>query len=532
MRIGIAQINTRIGDVAGNTERISEAGRLAGLDLLVTPEMAVCGYTPRDLFENPSFLEEVEKANERLIRGATSPLLFGTVWREGGGLVNGAMLAAGGTLVGRQAKRLLPNYDVFDELRYFRAGHASEPLSLGGARIGVSICEDAWTDRILWPECPHTQDPLSDLVRNGATHLVNLSASPYSMGRPPFRERLFAERARQLNRPLTLANLVGGQDELLFDGGSLQCDSAGRVTGRAPLFSEHVGALDGGVTWPEGMALLLRALTTGLRDFVVKSGQSKVLVGLSGGIDSALVLSLAVLALGPSNVTAMAMPGPFSSPDSLDDARSLAKGLEVEFLVCPIGAVFNQVLKTLKEEVNLELKDLAHQNAQARTRGHLLMAVSNARGALVLGTGNKSELAAGYCTMYGDLIGALAPIGDLTKGFVRALSRHLRDAGLSPIPERTLSRDPSAELAPGQRDEDNLPRYEHLDALVEAHVLHPGDRQALASVPMTAADSGRWVEYIEAMEFKRRQSPPILRVTSRAFGLGRRYPLTLPKARP
>lgn len=527
MRIGVAQINTRIGDVAGNVLRIQEASRQGSHDLMVTPELAVCGYTPRDHFENVSFLEEVEKANERLIRESTSPLLFGTLWREGGGLFNGAMLAAGGSLVGRQAKRLLPNYDVFDEPRYFRAGDASKPLAIMGARLGVSICEDAWTDKALWPGCPYNQDPLLDLARAGATHLVNLSASPFSVGRPQFRQHLFTQRAKQLNLPLTLVNLVGGQDELVFDGGSLQCDNLGALTGLAPLFGEHVGRLEGCESWPEGPSLLGQALTLGLGDFVRKSAQARVVVGLSGGIDSALVVSLATLALGHQNVTAVAMPGPFSSPDSLEDARILAEGLGLEFHVCPIDGIFNAVLQSVQKEVGLDLKGLAHQNAQARCRGLVLMALANAKGALVLGTGNKSELATGYSTLYGDLIGALAPIGDLTKGAVRSLARHLRDSGLAPIPERTLTREPSAELAPGQRDEDSLPRYEHLDALVEAHLLQPGDRASLAGIPLAPGETGRWTKVIDAMEFKRRQGPPILRVSLKAFGPGRRYPLTL-----
>lgn len=529
MKLCAAQINTRIADVPGNAGRIlAAAGQSRGSDLVVTPELAVCGYSPKDLLLNPRFLDEVDAANAMLIRESPSPLLFGTVWREDGRLFNGAMLAAGGALLGRQAKRLLPDYDVFDERRYFSPGAVSEPLGFGGARLGVSICEDAWTDRELWPQCPYPLDPLSDLAKKGATHLINLSASPFSAGRAQFRQRLCEAQSRRLGLPLMLVNLVGGQDELIFDGGSLECDAKGRTTGFAPLFSEHVGFLQAG-EWPEGDPEILQALVLGIRDFVQRCGHSRVVVGLSGGIDSALVLSLAVRALGARAVTAVAMPGPFSLPDSLEDAQALSRGLGVELLTCPIGSLVDSVEEILEGSTGRGLEGLAHQNIQARARGLVLMAVANTRSALVLGTGNKSELAVGYSTMYGDLIGALAPIGDLTKARVRSLARHLVESEQVPIPERTLVRAPSAELAPNQKDEDTLPPYPRLDALVEAHLGSPGDAGILDKAGMTAAESARWVSHIDAMEFKRRQAPPVLRVTLKAFGPGRRFPLTAPR---
>lgn len=525
MDIRLAQFNPRVGDLQTNLSRLIEMCAAApDADLVVAPEMALCGYPPQDLLDWPAFLDGVDNATRSLIGQVTGPgLLFGTVWREGRHLYNGAVLAESGREVARVAKRLLPSYDVFDERRWFSPGPAIEPLLFRGRRLGIHVCEDGWVRPDVWRGPPSTVNPVSDLVSRGADLLINLSASPWSRGHTQTREELCRGHARDYGCDYVLVNQVGGNDELIFDGGSLHVDASGNVVSRAPLFEEGVFSGSCG-DWPEETACLAQALVLGVRDYAVKTGHRRAVIGLSGGIDSALVLMIAAEALGAEQVTAVAMPGPYSSTESLEDARALALAVGCPFKVFPIRDPFIAVESTWTEALDMDLTGLARQNVQARLRGLTLMSMANATGALVLATGNKSELATGYCTLQGDLCGALSVIGDLLKGEVVELTRWWRDVRGIAVPDNILTRPPSAELAPDQRDEDSLPPYPELDRFVHSLVVGHADPE-VAGPDWPSETARHWQQVVDRQEYKRRQAPPVLRVTLKSFGRGRRRPL-------
>ena len=538
MRLALAQFDTTVGDLAGNGALARAAiGRAAaaGADLLVLPELTVTGYPPRDLLDRPSFVRASREAMEALRGAVPGPMavVVGFVGEAPPGAVrpcaNQAAVLARGAVQAVATKRLLPSYDVFDEDRYFEPGTGPTVIAVAGTQVGVTICEDLWTEP-GWTERRYRTNPAAECVAAGARVLVNCSASPFHGGKPAHRRDLLAAHARRHGVPVAMCNLVGGNDELLFDGCSVVVGPDGAVLAQAAAFADDLVVVDlpGGPgdrrPWPEGDALVWDALVTGIRDYTRKCGFDRVVVGLSGGIDSALVACLAADALGAERLRCVAMPGPFSDPSSLEDARGLAAALGARFDVIPIAPLYDAFRAALAPVFGARPFDVAEENLQARIRGTLLMGCSNKFGDLLLSTGNKSEMAVGYTTLYGDLAGGLAVIADVPKTQVYRLAR-LRNARGPVIPEHTLTRPPSAELAPNQRDSDSLPPYEVLDPLLAAFVEQGADPAALAALGFDPTMVARMLHKVERAEYKRRQAPPGLRVTPRAFGMGRRIPL-------
>ena len=553
MRLALGQLNATIGDFDGNAAKIEalwKEAEAARADLLLVPEMALCGYPPRDLLDRPSFLAESSRHLAALTRRAgRTALLAGTILpnpsKTGKPFFNAAVLLRNGRVAAVARKCLLPAYDVFDEVRHFEPAAAPSLARLGGRKVGLTICEDLWNDKDFWRvRRLYRDDPGEALLARGADLVVNVSASPFSEGKPRLRRRMLARLARDGGVPVAYLNLVGGNDELVFDGGSMVLDGTGRVRARAALFEEDfvVVDLDGASATPvsgaeradladdadgEPLESLRRALVLGIRDYARKCGFRTAVVGLSGGVDSALVGALAADALGPENVTGLALPSRYSSEGSVADARALADALGVRLEVVPIEPVFAAARATLAPLFAGRAEDVTEENLQARIRGMLLMAFSNKLGPLLLTTGNKSELAVGYCTLYGDMCGGLAPISDLPKMRVYALARHLnRRAGRSLIPESTLEKPPSAELRPGQTDQDSLPPYELLDRVLEGLV----ERSRPPAV--VARETGAPLELVAGIarqvdraEYKRQQAAPGLKVSTKAFGSGRRIPI-------
>ncbi len=514
MRIALAQINTTVGDFAGNVARILAAARGAKAELVLFPELAVCGYMPRDLLLEPSFVDACERALQEIARAKAPPMLLGTVQRASGAgkpLLNVAVLVRDGKHEAVAEKRLLPTYDVFDERRYFRPGAMRAPLAFAGKRIGVTICEDVWTG--AWGDGLYAEDPVADLVRAGADLIVNLSASPYEQGKPARRRKMIGEHAARHGVPMAFCNLVGANDQLIFDGNSFTVDATGAVTAYARAFAE-----DTACSAPEAPPDDVKeALVLGIRDYLGKTGFKDALVGMSGGVDSSLVACLAAEALGKEHVTGVGMPGPYNAPYSLTDAQELSRKLGIRFETVPITPAFEQ----MRGGFGGGQPDVAEENLQARLRGMILMSLANRRNALVLVPSNKSEFAMGYCTLCGDMVGALAPISDLYKRQVYELARRY-----PAIPARVLTRAPSAELRPNQTDQDTLPPYDVLDAILHAHLeerLRPDEIVARGFDRETVA---RVLKTVSAMEFKRQQAAPVLKVTAKAFGWGgRRFPI-------
>lgn len=539
MRIALAQVNPIIGDIAGNVARLAAAideAEAAGAALVVFGELSVCGYPPRDLLLRGGFVERNLAALDELAAHCRrTAALVGYVERNasprGRPLHNAAALLADGRVAATHVKTLLPTYDVFDETRYFQPGEPPRPLAWGERTIGVTICEDLWDRDALGREL-YTDDPVARLADQGAEVLVNMSASPYQLGKHARRVDLLARRARRVGRPVVYVNQVGGNDELLFDGASCVAGADGRLLAQATDFDEQVLVVDlDGPRRPvtsvrEGPASLNAALQMGLRDYVAKCGFAKVVLGLSGGIDSALVAAIAADALGGDNVIGVAMPGRFSSDHSLDDARALAETLGLDFRVIGIEPMHAAFEAALAESFGGREPDLAEENIQARTRGMIVMALSNKFGYLPLATGNKSELSTGYCTLYGDMCGGLSVIGDVPKMMVYALCRHINDAaGYDRIPAAILAKPPSAELRPDQTDQDSLPPYPVLDAILECYIERDMDAPAIIAEGFDADTVRRVVHLVDRTEYKRRQAPPVLKVTGRAFGSGRRIPI-------
>ena len=553
MRIALAQIDTTVGDFAGNVERIVKFARLAkerGADLVVFPELAVCGYPPRDLVEKPSFIARCEAELERLAGLLPDiPALVGYVRpshvEKGKGVADAAGLLHRGQRVLDYTKMLLPFYDVFDESRYFEPGTGPAVYELAGTRLGVTICEDAlavrgggsggWNDKHFWKKQLYARDPVEETVRAGAQLLLNIASSPFSMGKIQVRAEMLKAMAMQRQLPVVYVNQVGGNDQLVFDGSSMAFNARGELCARAGSFDEDLvifDSSDGRDELHPGCASeieeVYRALLLGTLDYCAKCGFEKVIVGLSGGIDSSLVATIAADAFGQENVLGVSMPGPYSSPGSIRDGEALARNLGIDFRMIPILSIFDSYLAALDPAFEDLPRDVTEENIQARVRGNILMALSNKFGALVLSTGNKSELAVGYCTLYGDMAGGLAVIADVPKTLVYELARYVnactRPTGR--IPQAVIDKAPSAELRPNQTDQDSLPPYEVLDTILRAYVEENLGREEIARLYDLDPEVVRQtVRLVNNAEYKRQQAAPALKVTQKAFGMGRRYPI-------
>jgi NAD+ synthase (glutamine-hydrolysing) len=543
VKIALAQIDPTVGDFAGNLEKIVSSSRHAvqlGARLTVFSELAICGYPPADLLEKPSFLARCHAAVNELAeatRNLPTAVLAGVALRSTGEsgkpAVNAAVLLDRGRLLLEQHKRLLPFYDVFDEQRYFQAAKAQQVVELAGVRLAVTICEDAWNDKSFWPRRLYTVDPMEELMRQNPAIHINLSSSPFWHGKRTMRREMLAAIAARDGIPVLMVNQVGGNDSLVFDGSSFALNGRGELIAQAASFEEDLVIVDPfnappiAVPADDSTEAAYRALMLGTRDYVRKCGFKKALVGLSGGVDSALVAAIAAEALGPENVLGVGMPSPYSSIGSIDDSQRLASNLGIRFERIPITALFEEYQRSLRPLFNGCAPDTTEENIQSRIRGNLLMALSNKTGALVLTTGNKSEMAVGYCTLYGDMVGALAVIGDLVKTRVYAVCHWLnRDQGK--IPPAILEKPPSAELRPGQKDTDSLPPYEVLDPILEAYVerYETPERIACANgIPLDLVQ--QVVRLVERSEYKRQQAAPVLKVTTKSFGMGRRFPIAV-----
>jgi len=544
MRVTLAQINTTVGDISGNESRILEAyrsGMDSGADLVVFPELTLTGYPPRDLLLRDAFIEANLAALDRLAKATgKTGLVVGFVGRSGRnpgrGLTNSIALLAEGTLVAVRHKTLLPTYDVFDEDRYFDPAESNEPVPFRDQRLGLTVCEDFWNDEDFWSERRYRPNPATRLVEAGATVLINLSASPWHLGKERTRQAMLSQLAAKCRVPVVYVNLVGGNDELVFDGQSCVVDRQGRQIARARAFTSDqlLVDLDGSKPLDLDAACdeqrLHDALVLGTRDYLQKCGFRSVVLGLSGGIDSAVVACLAVAALGADQVRGLSLPSEFSSQGSLDDARDLARNLGIAYDVVPIQPPFEAMKSQMAPLFAGRAEDTTEENLQARLRGVTLMAMSNKFGSLLLTTGNKSELAVGYCTLYGDMCGGLAVISDVPKTLVYRLARWINDdarrrTGRILIPESSITKPPSAELRPNQTDQDSLPPYEVLDAILEGYVVEDRSAEDLIASGLDPASVRRVVRLIDGSEYKRRQAAPGLKVTSRAFGVGRRIPI-------
>ena len=534
MRVLMAQVSPVVGDLEGNETLALEAlaaGRRHGADIVLLPEMVISGYPARDLLDYSGFLDACEQACLRLAaatRDDDPVLIFGSPHRDQDGLRNAAVVAHGGEVRAMRFKTLLPTYDVFDESRYFEPETKPAPVEVAGMKLGITICEDLWNDTELLPGYRYHRDPLSHLA--GCDAILNLSASPFHAGKAGLRRALFGRRAREAAAPLVFVNQVGGNDELLFDGRSMAMSATGEPLAQAAAFEPDSVVVDLSRTRPvqleamEFEAELDAALTMGVRDYAQRCGFRTAVLGLSGGIDSAVVCVLAAQALGPKNVTAVGMPGPYSSDASLEDARQLAKNLGVHFVVLPIAPAYQAYRDILAERFAERPFDVTEENLQARVRGNLIMALSNKEGHLVLTTGNKSELAVGYCTLYGDMAGGLAAISDVFKTDVFRLARwYNRQREL--IPSYIIERPPSAELAPDQTDEASLMPYDQLDPILKLYLEERWDPSAIVAQGHDPAAVRRAVHLVIRSEYKRWQAAPGLRVTVHAFGSGRRHPL-------
>jgi NAD+ synthase/NAD+ synthase (glutamine-hydrolysing) len=517
MRIALAQINPTVGDLPGNADLILETARrgaAGGAQLVVFPELSLTGYPPRDLVEKPSFLERTGQQLERLAQetaGLSASLICGYVGRSasptGKSATNSAAVIERGQIVFRQSKMLLPTYDVFDEARYFVPAEHQSLCEIQGRKVALTICEDAWNDKQYWERRLYRRDPVEELAAQGAEVLISINASPYHMGKRALRREIFATSARRHKLPVVYVNQVGGNDQLVFDGSSFALDAEARVIGAAASFAEDLVFVDTGSgrgdlrdTHADEHEAVYEALVLGLRDYIRKCGFRRVLLGLSGGIDSSLTAVIAACAVGRENVVGVAMPGPYSSQGSLTDARALAQNLGIRFEVAGITGVYEKYLEMLDPLFQGAARDVTEENLQARLRGVTLMALSNKWSALVLTTGNKSEIAVGYCTLYGDMIGGLA--------------------------ESVFSKPPSAELRPNQKDTDSLPGYDVLDAILRGYVEESRTPGEIAVENNLAIELVRdIVNKVDRNEYKRQQAAPGLKVTSKAFGMGRRFPI-------
>jgi len=549
MKVGLLQLNSTVGDFAANRKKLVAAYETAvarGAEIVLAPELFLCGYPPRDLLQREDFVEANLGAVAETARSiGAAPLCVGYVEknseRPGRALRNAAAVLQNGEIIWRTAKSLLPTYDVFDEDRYFEPAKKIEPFVFNGRKLGVTICEDIWNDEDFWPERLYRRDPVKDLISQGAEIILNLSASPWHDGKERMRLEMLRRVARDEKVPLAQVNLVGANDELIFDGHSAALDARGEVIAVGKGFADEILVVElqpGGASVPASRLVrslappdfppreqqLFAALSLGLRDYVHKCGFKSALVGLSGGIDSALVAVLAADALGAENVLGVSMPARYSSRGSLTDAELLAKKLGIRYEVLPIEPVFKSVEAQLQKLFAGTKPNEAEENVQSRLRGVTLMALSNKFGALVLTTGNKSEMAVGYCTLYGDMCGALAPLADVFKTDVYKIARWV-NRNQTVIPENSISKPPSAELRPDQTDQDSLPPYEMLDAILDLYVVKNLSRAEIIRRGFDAAVVNDVINKVTFSEYKRRQAAPGLKVSPRAFGIGRRIPV-------
>lgn len=539
MKIALAQINPTIGDFEGNTDkmmRFIEKTKGLRCDLIIFSELVISGYPPRDLLERRDFLAADKAYLQKLVDSVAGiGVVCGCVTenpnQEGNPLFNSAVLFDEGKILHQAHKRLLPTYDVFDEERHFEPGREYSPFVYKGWKLGLTVCEDIWNDKDFFPRRPYPENPVSRIIEEGANLVINISASPYFAGKREFKWDMLASIARKYKVPLLYVNQVGGNDSLLFDGTSTAFDITGQLVARARDFEEDMVLFD--TDTPKGdlhpvsgteLESVLKALTMGTRDYVHKCGFSKAVVGLSGGIDSALTACIAVQALGKENVLSVFMPSQYTSKENFEDTERLAKNLGIELVRLPISGIFEAFLKELHPVLKDVATEVTGQNIQARIRGTLLMALSNKLGSLLLATGNKSETAVGYCTLYGDMCGALAVISDVPKMMVYELARFI-NKDKEVIPSRILEKAPSAELKPDQKDQDDLPPYEKLDRVLKAYVEEnkaPDEIIATGIDPSIVQDV---VRRVDGNEYKRYQAPPGLKVTTKSFGCGRRYPM-------
>jgi NAD+ synthase/NAD+ synthase (glutamine-hydrolysing) len=540
VKIAIGQINPTVGDFTGNAAKIvatAQQAMAAGAGLALFPELSVCGYPPRDLVEKPAFVTRNEEVVQQIAQATSGiTVVCGFVSRAhtetGKSVMNSAAVLRDGQVVMVQSKRLLPTYDVFDEYRNFAPADRQRLFSLCGKQLALTICEDAWNDKSFWDRRLYPIDPVEDLISTGGNFLLNISASPFYLGKRELRRDMLAALARHQRVPVVMCNQVGGNDSLVFDGSSIALDASGKVIAQARSFEEDLIYLDtesltGDIhdQLPGEEASGFAALVLGTRDYVRKCGFQQVLVGLSGGIDSALTATIAAAALGPENVTGVGMPGPFSSTGSIEDARAVASNLGIRFELVPIGDIFQSYLRVLQPVFAGREPDVAEENIQARIRGNILMAMSNKFGALLLSTGNKSEVGVGYCTLYGDMAGGLAVISDVPKTMVYRIANYV-NSRRPVIPQATIDKPPSAELRPDQKDQDTLPPYEVLDTVLYDYV--EGYRTAEQIAAAHNYDLGlvrAATRLVEKAEYKRQQAAPGLKITQKAFGVGRRFPI-------
>jgi NAD+ synthase/NAD+ synthase (glutamine-hydrolysing) len=542
MKIALAQFNPTVGDFEGNSAlmlRLASDAKRRGAELVVFSELCICGYLPLDLLERPAFIRRNQETLKAVAEQMPLPAVVGyagpvdpDVHRAGKSIANKAALICEGRVVFEQSKMLLPTYDVFDESRYFQPGDKQYVYGLGQEEIGITICEDVWNDKTFWASPLYLRDPVSELVSQGTSVLINISASPFTIDKPFLRLGMLRSLALHHKRPVIYVNQVGGNDSLIFDGASIALTASGRIAAQAKSFEEDLVVFDT-VTGegdlhdqPTGeVAPAFEALVLGTRDYVRKCNFSKAIVGLSGGVDSAVVASIAVEALGAANVLGVSMPGPYSSEGSKTDAQALAHNLGIEFLTIPIGSVFVSYRQALAPAFADRPADATEENIQARIRGNYLMALSNKFGSMVLSTGNKSENAVGYCTLYGDMAGGLAVISDVPKLLVYELARYInREREL--IPRSTIEKAPSAELRPDQKDTDSLPPYEVLDRILKAYIEEVKCPEEIAletgfDLKLVRGIASR----VDRSEYKRKQAAPGLKITSRAFGFGRPFPI-------
>ena len=540
MRIALGQINTVIGDFSGNSEKIIDFARRArssGADVILFPELSICGYPPRDLVERPSFVEGNWQAAEKIARETPGiAVICGLVTRAnsstGKSVLNSAALLRDGKIAFVQSKRLLPTYDVFDEMRNFAPADHQELVAVDGKPVALTICEDAWNDKHFWDRRLYGVDPVEDLIGAGGKVLLNISASPFYLQKRELRRDMLAAIAKNNRVPVAMTNQIGGNDSLIFDGSSFALGPDGAVIAQAKSFEEDLVSFDTESLTGDihernesEIASAYSALVLGTRDYVHKCGFRRVVLGLSGGIDSALTACVAVDALGRENVVGIGMPSAYSSQGSIDDAAELARNLGIHFELVPIAGMFDAYNQALGPVFTGRPADVTEENIQARIRGSLLMAISNKFGSLLLTTGNKSELGVGYCTLYGDMCGGLAVISDVPKTLVYQLARYVNDRGPM-IPQSTIDKPPSAELRPDQKDSDSLPDYEILDNILQDYVE---ENRAPADIAAAHGYSPELVRKVSCMvdrsEYKRQQAAPGLKITEKAFGFGRRYPI-------
>jgi NAD+ synthase/NAD+ synthase (glutamine-hydrolysing) len=540
MKIALAQFNPTVGDFAGNSDRILNLAAQAkqrGAELAVFSELCICGYLPLDLLERPAFIQRNLETLKKIAAQMPLPAIVGYAGRvshDGGGkhIANKAALISDGRVVFEQGKMLLPTYDVFDESRYFQPAERQYVYGLEKEQLGITVCEDVWNDKTFWATPMYSRDPVTELISGGTSILINISASPYTIDKRSLRLGMLQSIATHHKRPVVYVNQVGGDDSLIFDGASIALTADGKIAAQAKAFEEDLVLFDtvtekGDIHEQphEEIAYAYQALVTGTRDYVRKCNFYKTIVGLSGGVDSAVVACIAVAALGKENVLGVSMPGPFSSEGSKTDARNLAANLGIEFQTIPIAEVFDAYKGALQPVFGNRRPDTTEENIQARIRGNYLMALSNKFGSMVLSTGNKSENAVGYCTLYGDMAGGLAVISDVPKLMVYALAEHI-NREREVIPRSTIEKPPSAELRPDQKDTDSLPPYDVLDRILKSYIEDVLSPEEIAGRYGFDVKLVRDIALlVDRNEYKRKQAAPGLKITSRAFGFGRPFPI-------